>query len=193
MGCSWWSFILMFGRTTGLTLSLSARWLIIYRGWLENLWRGFGVVRNDLGQFFAAFARHIYKNGNNMAQIRAIHEGLTLVHNFTMFGWCECFGISIRRLIMNGCLMWKLQWDPFSQIFPLSNPYIENFRRAHIFREKVTPKPIFSKNSAFFFNSFPVTSPLSSLFQSKNKVFVRSEMEVKKRERWRNGGAGVLG
>ncbi|XP_026410356.1 uncharacterized protein LOC113305550 [Papaver somniferum] len=34
-----------------------------------------GVIRNDDGSFVAAFSKHIYKNGSNMAELRALKFG----------------------------------------------------------------------------------------------------------------------
>ncbi|KAI3857682.1 hypothetical protein MKW98_028946, partial [Papaver atlanticum] len=40
-----------------------------------------GVLRDDLGKFIAAYAQHIFRNNNNMAELRAIKEGLILAYN----------------------------------------------------------------------------------------------------------------
>ncbi|XP_026450931.1 uncharacterized protein LOC113351085 [Papaver somniferum] len=37
-----------------------------------------GVIINDDGSFVAAFSKHIYKNGTNMAELRALKFGLEL-------------------------------------------------------------------------------------------------------------------
>lgn len=59
-----------------------------------------GVVRDDQGQLLAALARHIYKNGNNMAELRAIHEGLTLVHKL---GYPRVY-VKVTPLMLSICV-----------------------------------------------------------------------------------------